>query len=250
MRRANAWGPALLALALFAPAAAGPPPSLATYASRYGDAVLRLEAGAERPGGFLVATVGYAVTALRGAALGDEVTVELAGERRGAVVVRTERPGSLAILAIQAREPEELFPSLPLAEEARPEPAAWLVGLCAGETAPAPVVGGTRGLDEEGRWRLDLPCGPGAPVLDEGGRVVAITVETRGARASVGAGVERVRALARGLPRDVTEAIAEARRGQAPMDGVPGDGALKAGERAPRAPTAAPPAGAPGATAP
>lgn len=223
-------------LGLWSLADARPPPSLPAFAARYGDAVLRVEPGrGDAPAGFLIATVGYAVTALPGAAEGDPLTVVLAsGERRPAVVVRAE-PAGLAILALAAREPGELFPSLPLAPAPAPDPKAWLLGLCASEAGFVPVLGGSRGLDDEGRWRLDLPCGKGAPVLDEAGRVVAITVAPRGVRAAVGAGAERVRRLAAGLPEDPAQAVRAA---------------VRAGAKAPPAPRAAPPAAARGEAAP
>jgi len=185
-----------MALALFLALAATAPPSVEAAAARFGPALVTVRwAEAGESAGFFVASSGTAVAVVPAGV--SEVVIELAGgaRRAGRVVVRGAE--GLALVEL-ARKPDEAprLPALAVAEQDRVlAPEVWLVGLGLAEGQAAPSLGGLRRVDPRGRWRLDLPLGPGAPVLYEG-RVVAVVVERDGRTASVALPASRLRALA------------------------------------------------------
>jgi hypothetical protein len=113
-------------------------------------------------------------------------------------VARTQRDG-ISILAVAASHEEEVFQTLPLGPEVAAPPQGWLVALCHDQEGRlVPAAGGLRRQSPEGSWELDLPCGPGAPVLS-GDEVLGIVVRTRGNTASVGLPLAALRRLSQGL---------------------------------------------------
>jgi hypothetical protein len=187
---------------------ASPLPALGPFTERHSDAIVRvLKDGEHVSTGFLIASVGYAVAVVPDGAPGKAFTLELAGgDRRRAVVVRQK--DRLAVLAIAAAQEGEVFASLPLAERPLAHAGGWLVALCHEEGALVPAAGGLREVRGDGNWTLDLPCKRGAPVLDARGRVLALTLYSRGRTTSVGVTAKKVRALAEGLPPAPRAAVA------------------------------------------
>lgn len=191
---------ALFAAAAPVRAADRGPPSLQAVAARYGDALLVVYTmdGARAGTGFFVASRGVGVATVQGGAPGDEVVVELAGGERRRGVVRAVDGGSSLVLVEVVRLPKDAgFAALGLAKSARrPDEKAWLVGLDVdAQGNAAPMLGGVRRVDASGTWHIDVPCGPGAPVLDGKGRVVAVATSRAGRTASKGVSADRVRAL-------------------------------------------------------
>jgi hypothetical protein len=192
---------------------------LAPFTRQHEGALVRVLDGDGRflATGFFIATVGYAAAALPAAKVGDGLVVELgSGGRRQALVLRREDAGPLALLAVVAADDDEVFPSLRLAPRRPPAAPAWLLALCHDEQgALRPAAGGLRAV-EAGQWRLDLPCGPGSPVLEADGVVIALVVRAVGRTGSVGAPVERLLALSRDLPQQPPAALPE----PAPLPGA------------------------------
>lgn len=217
----------LAAFALGSPGALSAPlPRLSQIAARHQDAIVRVLSveGRVLSSGFFVAGVGYAIAAVPEARVGDGVVVELSsGARRRGVVVAREEKGPLVAVSVSAASDDEWFATLPLGDEGLCDKAktgalssGWLVALCHDEEGRVmPAAGGVREREKDGAYWLDLPCGRGAAVL-AGERVVGVTVRARGATASSGVGVERVRALSRGLaPKRPTELLPSPREGTA-----------------------------------
>lgn len=194
----------LAALVLAASTAASALPSLPAFAARYADAVVVFytSEGARAGTGFFVATRGVAVASVEGAAPGAELVVELStGERRRARVLAVDPEGPLVVVELVRLPKDEAFAALGLLRRGeRARGGAWLIGMGVDDAGrAAPVLGGLRQVDATGRWHLDLPAEAGTPILDEGGRVVAVVVKRVGRTASRGVAVERVRALVEGL---------------------------------------------------
>lgn len=177
------------------------PPSVEAAAARFGPALVTVrwaDDGAST--GFFVSSNGTAATVVPAGV--HEVVIELAGgARRGARVLLRDADGlALVGLARTAAEAPRL-PALAVAEhDVVVAPAVWLVGLDLAEGVAAPSLGGLRRVDARGRWRLDLPLGPGAPVVHDG-RVVAVVTARDGRTASVASPAGRLRALAAQLGR-------------------------------------------------
>ena len=180
-----------------------PPPSLEDAAERHGPAVVGVIAGDELRPGFFVSSSGIAVAAVRDATLTD-VVVELAsGERRKARVLVRDDDG-LALVEVQKLDKDGLFPSLGVggvgaAPAMAPKPDAWVLGIAFFDGRPQPTLGGLRRVDDNGRWRLDLPLDPGAPII-AGGRVVGVVVQRAGTTASVAVPAARITELVKRLP--------------------------------------------------
>ncbi len=186
----------MLAPALALLVAAGPP-SLEHAARVHGPAVVSVISpeGDVRPG-FFVSGSGVAVAVVAGNV--DDVVLELVdGERRrGHVLVRDD--DGLALVELKKLDKDGVFPSLGLGNGAPPGKDAWLLGMGLVDGRVSPSVGGLRTVSG-GRWRLDLPLDPGAPVLRDG-RVVGVVIERRGTTACVAVSVQRVRALVKHIP--------------------------------------------------
>jgi hypothetical protein len=197
----SALGAACLAMWLgLGSAPASALPSLSALAKRHQDAVVRIEAPkthAHLSTAFVIATVGWAVAVLPEAAAGDVVdTVFSSGERRPAQVLRKERDGPLALVALKRRAEDEVFAAMSVAERGRKTAGGWLVALCHDESARlSPAAGGLREIRGDDSWHLDLPCGAGAPIIGGAGRVVGVVTKKKGRTMSVGVDVSRVLAL-------------------------------------------------------
>ncbi len=185
-----------MSVALFAALALAAPPSVEAAAARFGPALVTVRWGDEgQSGGFFVSSAGTAVSVVPAGI--TDVVVELAGgARRGGRVLARDADGlTLVALTLSSDEAPKL-PALAVAERDRVlAPAVWLVGLGLTDGQAAPSLGGLRRVDARGRWRLDLPLGPGAPVLHDG-LVVAVVVERDGRTASVALPAGRLRAVA------------------------------------------------------
>jgi len=173
-------------------------PSLEGAAAGSGAALLSVHGRSTSSGafvrpGFFVSSGGIAVTVLSST---DDVVVELAsGERRRARVLLRDDDG-LALLDVTPLGTDGAFPALGLQAKAfQPQANAWLVGFDIQKNGPAPVLGGLRSIDARGRWRLDLPAGPGAPILS-GSRVVGVVLERAGSAGSWAVPSTRIQALA------------------------------------------------------
>ena len=173
------------------------PPSIEHAAKVHGPALVSVisKDGQAKPG-FFVAGSGVAVAVVADV---DDVVLELpSGERRIAHVVVRDDDG-LALVEVKKLEKDGLFPSLGLGQGAPPSPSAWILGLGLIDGRVAPSVGGLRTVDERGRWKLDLPLDPGAPIL-AGERVIGVVVERRGTTACTAVPVERVLSLVKRMP--------------------------------------------------
>lgn len=197
----------VVALLFAAEIGASPLPALGPFTERHGDAVVRvLDKGEHVSTGFVIASVGYAAAVLPDAKPGRVFTVELAGgDLRRAVVVREKN--RLAVLALHAAHEGEVFASLPLADRPLAHAGGWLVALCHEDKTLVPAAGGLREVRGDGSWALDLPCRRGAPVLDARGRVLAVTLYSRGRTASIGVSAQALVKLAKGLPPVPGEAL-------------------------------------------
>ncbi|MBI1948633.1 MAG: hypothetical protein HYS27_23300 [Deltaproteobacteria bacterium] len=188
-------------LALSPALSAAAPPSVEAAAGRFGPALVTVRWADEGAStGFFVTSAGTAVTVLPEGV--TDVIVELAGgaRRQGQVLLREADGLALVGLSLTAGETPRL-PALAVVDEDRVVSAeVWLVGLGVQEGQPSPSLGGLRRVDARGRWRLDLPLPPGAPVLMDG-RVVAVVLERDGRTASVALPAGRLRAAAARLPR-------------------------------------------------
>jgi hypothetical protein len=192
-----------LVVASAAPPAAragGGLPSVQAAASRYGDALLVVYTsnGARAGTGFLVATRGVGITSIAGAQTGDDVVVELSsGERRKAKVIATDTASPLVAVEIVRLDKDAAFAALGILKAGQKvDAAAWLLGLDVGQDGVSQAtLGGLRKVDADGAWHIDLPCSPGAPILDQRGRVVAVATARAGQTAARGVSVDRVRAL-------------------------------------------------------
>jgi hypothetical protein len=197
-----------LVLVVAAPLRAAPPtrglPSVQAMATRYGDAliVVYTRDGARAGTGFLVATRGIGITALAGARTGDDVVVELAsGERRKGTVVGVDASSPLVVVEIVKLDKDAAFAALGISQAGKKlDASGWLLGLDVGQDGASQAsLGGLRRVDADGAWHVDLPCGPGAPILDRSGRVVAVATARAGQTAAKGVSVDRVRALVQAL---------------------------------------------------
>lgn len=186
------------AAVLVACALAAGPPSLEYAARVHGSALVQVwspDAEAARPG-FFVAGAGVVVAVLAGDV--TEVVVELqSGERRKAKVLARDDDG-LALVELAKLPKDTMFPSLGLGAGVPPSASAWVLGLGVVDGKPAPSVGGLRSVDA-GRWRLDLPLDPGAPLLSDD-RVIGVVVVRKGKTACVAVPVERVLELVHRIP--------------------------------------------------
>lgn len=159
--------------------------------------VLALDAPSSPRLGFVVGTHGVVVVAREGARVGDGVIVERpSGERRRAKVVAVDVRAGLAAVETLPSDDDEPWPTFLLAGAAKvPRANEWLIGVfLKPDGEPVASLGGLR---EPGKrsWLLDLPCPAGTPVLDGGGRVLAVVTETLG--------THRVRAVPASVVRDL-----------------------------------------------
>jgi hypothetical protein len=181
LRLLVAWALGFVALA---PSPSLALPSLPQIAATHAHCLVRVhrEDGVSATG-FFVGSQGVVLTVLGGSAQSSAATrlvVELSnGERRRARIV-AEDPGSAAMLVHLQKKPEdEAFCALPIVLDVkgrRPlEKERWLVGLpLSPEGQIQPSLGGVRQGEKRGRLQLDLPAGPGTPVLNEAGEVVLV----------------------------------------------------------------------------
>ncbi len=185
----------LLCLVVSAGPPAGPP-SLEDAARRHGAAIVGVWRGESVRPGFFVSSAGVAVTVLHGE---GDLVVELAdGERRKARVLVRDDDG-LALVEVEKLEKDSVFSSLAVASAPVPKVDAWLMAMAFVDGRPSPSLGGMRRVDENGRWRLDLPVDAGAPVI-VGGRVIGVVVQRAGRTSSVAVPSARITALAKRLP--------------------------------------------------
>jgi hypothetical protein len=187
-----------LLLCLVLGAAPPGPPSLEDAARRHGPAIVGVWSGESVRPGFFVSSAGIAVTVVHGE---GELVIELAdGERRKARVLVRDDDG-LALVEVEKLEKDSMFSSLAVASApvAVPKADAWLMAMAFVDGRPSPSLGGMRRVDENGRWRLDLPVDAGAPVI-VGGRVIGVVVQRAGTTSSVAVPSARITALAKRIP--------------------------------------------------
>lgn len=184
----------MIALALLLVTA---PPSLEHAERLHGPAMVTVHVvdGPSR-NGFFVAGSGIVVTVVPDV---EQVIVELlSGERRTARVLVRDDDG-LALLEVHKLDKDGVFASLGLGSGAPPSSTAWVMGLGVVDGRASPSVGGLRGMDGPGRWRLDLPLNPGAPLMGSE-RVIGVVVERKGTTSCVAVPIERVQSLVKRMP--------------------------------------------------
>lgn len=204
-------------------------PSVDAAFVRHGPAIVGVRAGPEDAAvsttGFFLTSAGLLATVMLPA---ERATVTLAdGSVRGARVVaragsRADAPtrdGALTLLEIERAQQDEVFPALavrkPSARDgakgsgggpARHGPSthgpaktpAWWLALTFTDGRALPALGGVRRAEGQGRVRLDLPAGPGAPVLIDD-EVVAVVVQRVDQTSSVAVDVSALLELAQQL---------------------------------------------------
>ena len=163
--------PVLSLLLVLATSSRGLPPSH-DLARRYGDAVVTVDDtsdAAVASQGFFVSSSGLLCTVLTAPVVGDSVEVVGSQRWRGTVVAVAADGLVLVAVALEAVAP---VAAIGLSVDGRH--GLWMVGLQRDVRGVSAVVGS----DEPGG--VLLPVARGAPVLNEGGHVVAIARGSKG----------------------------------------------------------------------
>ncbi len=171
-------------------------PPAATFATRYGDAVVEVAFDVDGPGpkkpqhsqGFFVSSSGLLCTVLDGADVGSAVLVTGVGLGTGTVVA-VDRTG-LALVQTTTTEP---VTALGVSRDGAH--SRWLIGLSRGPKGTQAVLGG----DDDAPHTLLLPLPRGAPVLNDAGEVVAVVRYQKGGGRSVVVDVAVMTTLAASL---------------------------------------------------
>jgi hypothetical protein len=184
-------------------------PSVDDAFMRHGPAIVGVRAGpagAEVDStGFLLTSSGLVATVMLPAERA-QVTFADGAVRQARVVARDSttasglaRDGALTLLAIERAAPDDMFAALAVRSKDAPKKLpAWWLGITFAEGRAVPALGGLRRMEAGGRLRLDVPAGPGAPVLvnDE---VVAVVIQRVDQTSSIAIDVSALLALAKTL---------------------------------------------------
>lgn len=180
-------------------------PSVKDVARQHAASVTRVfAAGTQHEGhGFVIGSGGQMLASLDGARPGDAVVVELAsGERHRAQVTAVDRMTRLSVLEPfvgkdpAPTEPAQPFSAVELAEaKTGAKPPHWLTGVWLRPDGSA--VASLGGIRKRGKsyWVVDLPSPAGSPVLDDQGRVIAVTIVQESSGRARAVPIARVRAF-------------------------------------------------------